>query len=104
MSIEKLIKSEWKNHKINHSKDFEWFECSLSEANAYGNYAVGCRITTTMPNGKEKTIVLKTKKEAREYGEKEKASYDCSVCKRFKRIISAIGRKSTFKRSREEEK
>jgi len=86
--IEK-IKKEWELHKNNHSKDWEWFECNATETDANCNYSVGASITTTYADGRKKTIILKTKKEADKYSEKEKRKWGgCSVCNRFKRLLS----------------
>ena len=84
-----LILKEWKEHKNNYDKSGEWFECDQTETNVYTNYAVGASITTTYSNGEEKTIILKTKKQADAYSKKQKEKYgSCVVCNRFKRLLS----------------
>jgi len=88
MSLEKAILKEWKEHKNNFDKHGDWFECDIIEGIAMCNYSVGCSITSTK-NGKEKTIVLKTKKQAEKYGKKERKKYysHCDICKRFGRLL-----------------
>jgi len=87
--MEKLILKEWQDHKNNYdNKSGEWFECEATETETYCNYAVGASITTTYANGREKTIILKTKKEAEAYSEKEKKRFGgCVVCDRFERLL-----------------
>ena len=86
--MENAILKEWKEHKENCSEDYEWFECGQTDTDANFNYAVGCEITTTYASGGEKTIVLKTKKEADAYSKKEKKKFGgCSVCDRFERLL-----------------
>ena len=83
------IKKEWEAHRNNYSKDGEWFECNAVETEAYNNYQVGAKITTTYADGREKTLILKTKKEAEEYSKKQNKKWGgCSVCNRFKRLLS----------------
>jgi len=87
--LKEKIKKEWKEHKENWSKDGEWFECNNVETDAYNNYSVGASITTTYADGREKTIILKTKKEADAYSEKQKKKFwGCSVCDRFESLLS----------------
>ena len=86
--MEKAILKEWKEHKENCSEDYEWFECGQTDTDANWNYSVGCEITTTFAKGGEKTIVLKTKKEADAYSKKQKERFGgCSVCDRFERLL-----------------
>jgi len=86
--LKEKIKKEWKEHKENWSKDGEWFECNNVETDAYNNYSVGASITTTYADGREKTIILKTKKEADAYSEKQKKKFGgCSVCDRFESLL-----------------
>jgi len=88
------ILKEWKDHKENYDKNGEWFECNQTDTDANFNYAVGCEITTTYAKGGEKTLVLKTKKEADAYSKKEKKKYGgCSVCDRFERLLKQAGEK-----------
>ena len=87
--LKEKIKKEWKEHKENWSKDGEWFECNNVETDAYNNYSVGASITTTYADGREKTIILKTKKEADAYSKKQKKKFwGCSVCDRFESLLS----------------
>ncbi len=93
VSLEWLLKEimkEWAAHRNNWDENGEWFECEASETGAYCNYAVGAQITTHFDDGREKTIILKNKKEADAYSKKEKERYgSCSVCNRFKRLLAA---------------
>lgn len=91
--MRKAILKEWKAHTKNFDKNGEWFECTNVETDSMSNYAVGAEITTTYSNGQEKTMVLKTKKEADDYSEKQKEKYgDCSVCNRFKRLLKMVNK------------
>ena len=99
-----LILKEWKEHKNNYDKSGEWFECDQTETNVYTNYAVGASITTTYSNGGEKTIILKTKKQADAYSKKQKEKYGgCVVCNRFQRLLSQA-KKEAEKQGGEKEK
>ena len=84
MSFLKEIEKEWKEHRENHSDDYEWFECNNTDVEVNFNYAIGSEIVETDGT----SIIFKTKKEAEEYGKKERAKYSgCSVCNRFQRLI-----------------
>ena len=89
--LERAILKEWEAHKENYDENGEWFECNIVETDAYCNYGVGAKIITTYAGGGEKTVVLKTKKEADDYSKKEKEKFGgCSVCDRFERLLKVV--------------